>query len=218
MFTRKEFFSRNLRLVLLIAISSGFYTQAFAQIQLPNDQYYPEISIEKLMDLDKPFMTESTIFETPPSIAFLIPEDIRQSGYQPFPELLRMAPDVSVPEIDLDMWALINRASDSLYPETSDFQTLNVPWSLDTYMNILNISLEDDIERIQPAPDPEGILSIANILTGLLWKVDENMDISIVPENLLDTLSTESGDSFGNDNIPAAEPKRAILLKLALRF
>ena len=201
---------------MLIVISSNIYTQAFAQLQDSNQQHYSEISIEKLINLDpaKPFMTESTLFETPASFAFLIQEDIRESGYLSIPELLSMAPDVSVTEIDSDMWALINSASNSLYAETLGPRTLNVPLPPEAYMNIFEISLEDDIERIKAAPDPEGILSIANVLTGLLWQVNENMDISIVGENLLDTLNPE----FGNDNIPAAEPKHAIFVKVAWRF
>lgn len=218
MFTRYESLSRKLRLVLFIVISSGIYTQAFAQPQYPIDQYYPEISIDKLIDLEKPFMTESILFETPASIAFLIPEDSRDSVYQPISELLSMAPDINVPVIDLDKWALIDDDSNSLYSETIGFKTLNVSLLAEAYVNIVDTSLQDDIERIQAAPNPEGILSIASVLKGLLWKVDENMDISLVPENLLDTLSAESGDGFSVDSIPATEPKRAILLKLAWRF
>jgi hypothetical protein len=218
MFTRYESLSRKLRLVLFIVISSGIYTQAFAQPRHSNDQYYPEISIDKLIDLEKPFMTESILFKTPASIAFLIPEDSRDSVYQPISELLSMAPDINVPVIDLDKWALVNDSSDSLYAETFDFQTLNVSLLAEAYVNIVDTSLQDDIERIQAAPNPEGILSITSVLTGLLWQVDKNMDISLVQEILLDTLSTNSGDSFSVDNNPATEPKQAILLKLAWRF
>lgn len=218
MFTGHEILSRNLRLAVLIVISFNIYTQAFAQPQYSNEQYYPEIFTDKLINPDKPFMTESTLFETPASLAVLIPEDIRQSGYQPIPELLSMAPDVNAPEIDLDKWTLVDDSSDSLYSETFDFQTLTIPLPAEAYMNIFNTSPKDDIERIQAAPNPEGILSIASVLTGLLWQVDENMNISLVPENLLDTLSTQSGDGFSVDNNPATEPKRAILLKLAWRF
>jgi iron complex outermembrane receptor protein len=220
MFARYEILSRKLWFVVLIVISSNIYTQAFAQLQDSNDQYYSEMSIEKLINLDpaKPFMMESSLFETPASFAFLIPEDIRESGYLSIPELLRMAPDVNVPEFDLNEWALIYGASNSLYAEILGLQTLDVPLSPEAYMNIFDISLEDDIEQIQAAPDPEGILSIANVLKGLLWQVDENMDISIVPENLVDTLSTEFSDGFCNENIPATEPKHAIFVKLAWRF
>ena len=218
MFTGHEILSRNLRLAVLIVISFNIHTQAFAQQQYSKDQYYPEISTDNLINLDKPFMTESALFETPASIAVLIPEDIWQSGYQPISELLSVVFDVNVPEIDLNKWALINEVPKNLYAETFDFQTLPVPLPPEAYLNIVDTSLRDDIERIQAAPNPEGILSIANVLTGLLWQVDKNMDVSIVQEILVDTLSTNSGDGFSIDSIPATEPKQAILLKLAWRF
>jgi hypothetical protein len=215
-FPRKEILSRMLRFVVLIVISSNIYTQAFAQPQDSNKQHYSEISVEKLINLSpaKASLKESTLFETSTLITLLIQEDIRESGYRPVPELLRMAPDINVAEIDSDKWVLINGCSNSLYVETLSRRTAYVPLSSDAYMNIFDISLEDDIEQIEAIPGHEGMLSIANVLTGLLWQVNENMDISIVGQNLLDT----PGPEFGNDNIPATEPKRAIFVKLTWQF
>ncbi len=215
MFTRKEILLRKLRFVVLIVISSNIYTQAVAEQQDSNKEDYPEMSIEKLINLNpaKVSWKESTLFETSDSITLLIQEDIRESGYQSIPELLRMAPDVNVARIDLNEWALINGASNSLYAETLSRRTLYFPLSLDAYMNVPDVTLEN-IEQIEAIRDPEETLSIANVLTGLLWQVNENMDISIVGQDLLDRLRPE----FGNDNATATEPKRAIFVKLTWRF
>ncbi len=80
-------------------------------------------------------------------------------------------------------------------------------------MNALDLML-DDIHQIDAVQKPEETLWIANVVGGLLWQVNKNMDISIVGQDLLDGLRPE----FGNDNITATEPKRAIFVKLTCRF
>ena len=80
-------------------------------------------------------------------------------------------------------------------------------------MNVLDVTLED-IEQIEAVRGPEETLWIANNVTGLLWQVNKNIDISIVGQNLLDRVRLE----FGNDNVTATEPKHTIFLKLTWRF
>jgi len=101
----------------------------------------------------------------------------------------------------------------SLYAETLGERTVYVPLSSDAYMNVLDVTLQD-IEQIEAVQGPEETLWIANNVTGLLWQVNKNIDISIVGQNLLDRVRLE----FGNDNVTAAEPKHAIFLKLTWRF
>jgi hypothetical protein len=101
----------------------------------------------------------------------------------------------------------------SLYAETLGERTVYVPFSSDAYMNVLDVTLED-IEQIEAIRSPEETLWIANDVTGLLWQVNKNIDISIVGQNLLDSVRPESG----NDNVMATEPKHAIFVKLTWRF
>jgi hypothetical protein len=101
----------------------------------------------------------------------------------------------------------------SLYAETLGERTVYVPFSSDAYMNVLDVTLED-IEQIEAIRSPEETLWIANDVTGLLWQVNKNIDISIVGQNLLDRVRPE----FGNDNVTATEPKSAIFVKLTWRF
>jgi len=68
--------------------------------------------------------------------------------------------------------------------------------------------------QIEAIRGPEETLWIANFITGLLWQVNKNIDISIVGQNLLDRLRPE----FGNDNVMITEPKHAIFVKLTWRF
>jgi len=101
----------------------------------------------------------------------------------------------------------------SLYAETLGERTVYVPLSSDAYMNVLDVTLED-IEQIEAIRSPEETLLIANDVTGLLWQVNKKIDISIVGQNLLDSVRPE----FGNDNVAAIEPKHAIFIKLNWRF
>jgi len=101
----------------------------------------------------------------------------------------------------------------SLYAETLGERTVYVPFSSDAYMNVLDVTLED-IEQIEAIRSPEETLWIANDVTGLLWQVSKNIDISIVGQNLLESVRPE----FGNDNVTDTEPKHAIFIKLNWRF
>jgi len=80
-------------------------------------------------------------------------------------------------------------------------------------MNVLDVTLED-IEQIETIRGLEETLWIAHDVTGLLWQVNKNIDISIVGQYLLDRVRSE----FGNDNVTAIEPKHAIFVKLTWRF
>ena len=101
----------------------------------------------------------------------------------------------------------------SLYAETLGERTVYVPFYSDDYMNVMDVTLED-IEQIEAIRSPEETLGIANDVTGLLWQVNKNIDISIVGQNLLERIRPE----FGNDNVMATEPIHAIFVKLTWRF
>ncbi|UCE38822.1 MAG: hypothetical protein JSW00_06245 [Thermoplasmata archaeon] len=101
----------------------------------------------------------------------------------------------------------------SLYAGTLGERTFYVPLSSDAYMNALDVTFED-IEKIEAIRGPEETLWIANNVTGLLWQVNKNIDISIVGQNLLDRIRPE----LGNDNVTATEPIHAIFVKLTWRF
>jgi len=215
MFTRKEILLRKLRFVVLIVISSCIYTQAFAEQQDSNKEYYSEMSIEKLINLDsaKVSWKEYTLFETSASITVLIQEDIRESRHQSIPEFLQMVPEVNVAKIDSNKLAIKTGSFNSLYAEKLGERAVYVTLSSDAYMNVFDVTLED-IEQIEAIRGPEETLWIANFITGLLWQVNKNIDISIVGQNLLDRLRPE----FGNDNVMITEPKHAIFVKLTWRF
>lgn len=215
MFTKKEILLRKLRFVLLMVILSSIYTQAVAEQQDSKKESYPVISIEKLVNFNpaKFSWKESILFETSESIAVLIQEDIRDSGYQPIPELLQTAPEVNIVKTDSNNPAIITGGFDSLYAETLSGRTAYISLSPDAYMNLPNVT-PDDIYQIDAVQDPEETLWIANVVGGLLWQVNKNMDISIVGQNLIDGVRPE----FGNDNATATEPKHAIFVKLTWRF
>jgi hypothetical protein len=215
MFTRKEILLPKLRFVVLMVILSSIYTQAVAEQQDSKKEDYPVISIEKLINLNPAKFTwkESILFETSESITVLIQEDIRETGYQSIPELLQTAPEVNIVKTESNNPAIITGGFNSPYAETLAGGTAYIPFSSDAHMNALDLML-DDIHQIDAMQKPEETLWIANVVGGLLWQVNKNMDISIVGQDLLDGLRPE----FGNDNITATEPKRAIFVKLTWRF
>ncbi len=215
MFAKKEILLRKLRFVVFMVILSNIYTQAVAEQQDSKKEDYSVISIEKLINLNpaKFSWKESIFFETSDSITVLIQEDIRESGYQSIPELLQTAPEVNIVKTDSNKLAIITGGFNSLYAETLSGRTAYIPLSSDAYMNVPDLML-DDIHPIDAMQDPEETQWIANVVGGLLWQVNKNMDISIVGQNLLDGVRPE----FGNDNVTATEPKRAIFVKLTWRF
>ncbi len=161
--------------------------QVFAEQQGANEpEDFFDMSIEELMNVEVTTVSkkEGTLFKTPASITVLTSEDIRRSGHQSIPEVLRMVPGVHVAKIDENKWAITARGFNRLYAGKLlvliDGRTVYTPLYSGVYWDVQDLMLED-VERIEVVKGPGGTLWGANAVNGV---------INIITKKAKDTQGT----------------------------
>jgi len=173
-FAKKEILIRKLRLVMITMILLSICMQAFAQEQAPNNEEdLFEMSLEDLMDVEVTTVSrkEDTLFRTPAAVTVLTSEDIRRSGHQSIPEVLRMVPGVHVAKIDSNKWAISARGFNSIWAEKLlvliDGRTVYTPLYSGVYWDVQDLMLED-VERIEVVKGSGGTLWGSNAVNGVV--------------------------------------------------
>ena len=114
---------------------------------------------------------EQKVSETPAAVFVISQEDIRRSGANSIPEVLRMAPGVHVARIDANKWAITMRGFNNRYANKLlvliDGRTVYTPLFSGTYWDVQDTMLED-IERIEIIRGPGGALWGANAVNGII--------------------------------------------------
>jgi len=165
---------------LVLLILCGVCARAFAGHNDPNEEEdLFEMSLEELMEVKVTTVSkkEDTLFETPASITVISSEDIRRSGHQSIPEVLRMVPGIHVAKIDSNKWAITARGFNSLYAEKLlvmiDGRTVFTPLYSGVYWDVQDLMLED-VERIEVVRGPGGTLWGANAVNGIINIITKN--------------------------------------------
>jgi len=165
----------------------GLCTQAFAASPEPNEPAdLFDMSIEELMEVEVTTVSkkEDTLFRSPAAITVLTSEDIRRSGHQSIPEVLRMVPGVHVAKIDSNKWAITARGFNSMYAGKLlvliDGRLVYTPLYSGVYWDVQDLMLED-VERIEVVKGPGGTLWGANAVNGV---------INIITKKAKDTQGT----------------------------
>lgn len=174
MFAKKGILIRKFRLAVIIMILLSVCMQTFAEQYDPNkEEDLFGMSIEELMNVEVTTVSkkEDTLFKTPVTITVLTSEDIRRSGHQSIPEVLRMVPGIHVAKIDSNKWAITARGFNSLYAEKLlvliDGRTVYTPLYSGVYWDVQDLMLED-VERIEVIKGPGGILWGSNAVNGII--------------------------------------------------
>ena len=114
---------------------------------------------------------EQKVSETASAVYIITQEDIRRSGANCIPELLRMAPGVNVARIDANKWAISMRGFNNRYANQLlvliDGRSVYTPLFAGTYWDVQDTLLED-IERIEVIRGPGGALWGANAVNGII--------------------------------------------------
>jgi iron complex outermembrane receptor protein len=124
-------------------------------------------------------------------------EDIRRSGLDSIPELLRMVPGVTVAQIDANTWAITARGFNEVLPDKLlvliDGRTVYDPLSSGVYWDVQDTVL-DDIERIEVIRGPGATLWGANAVNGV---------VNIITKKAADTqgglVTAEGGSDIGGN-------------------
>jgi len=154
-----------------------------------------DMSMEELMDVEVTLASKKPekMSETPAAIYVITAEDIRRSGHQSIPELLRMVPGIQVAKIDSNKWAITARGFNSLYANKLlvliDGRTVYTPLYSGVYWDVQDVLLED-VERIEVIRGPGGTLWGANVVNGI---------INIITKNAKDTQGTLVTGGIGTE-------------------
>ncbi|MBF8275601.1 MAG: fepA [Candidatus Brocadiaceae bacterium] len=94
---------------------------------------------------------EQKVSETASAVYIITQEDIRRSGANCIPELLRMAPGVNVARIDANKWAISMRGFNNRYANQLliliDGRSVYTPLFAGTYWDVQDTLLEDCVLR-----------------------------------------------------------------------
>lgn len=166
--------------ILITMVLLSVCAQAFAKNADANDSdEFFDMSLEELMNIEVTTVSkkEDTLFRSPAAITVLTSEDIRRSGHQSIPEVLRMVPGIHVAKIDSNKWAITSRGFNSMYADKLlvliDGRTVYTPLYSGVYWDVQDLMLED-VDRIEVIKGPGGTLWGANAVNGIINIITKN--------------------------------------------
>lgn len=132
-----------------------------------------ELSLEALMDIRVTSVSKrpQKLSESAAAIFVLTQEDIRRSGMNSIPELLRMVPGLDVAQVDGNVWAISSRGFNNRYTNKLlvliDGRSVYTTTSAGVNWDVQNLVLED-VERIEVIRGSGGTLWGANAVNGVI--------------------------------------------------
>jgi len=160
-------------LCLLLLLIHCFPDAGFAAQNTPLKQDISDTSLEELMStkISTVARKPQTLSDTPAAVFVISQEDIRRSSANSIPELLRMAPGLSVARIDANKWSVTSRGYSGRFADDLlvmvDGRTVYSPLFAGTFWETLDLPLED-IERIEVIRGPSGTIWGANAANGAI--------------------------------------------------
>ncbi len=154
------------------ALSCIALAAAVAPAQKP-DPNLTNASLEELMNMEVTSVSkrEERLFKTPAAIYVITNEDIRRSGANTIPDLLRMAPGVNVERLDGSKWAVSARGFNGQFANKLlvliDGRSVYSPETSGVYWEVQDILLEE-VERIEIIRGPGAALWGANSVNGVI--------------------------------------------------
>jgi iron complex outermembrane recepter protein len=158
----------------LLCLSAGVANAQEADV----DVY--ELTIEQLLNTEVTSVSRrsESLSEAAAAIDLITSEDIRRSGAQTLPEVLRLARNLEVAQIDAQRYAITARGFNSY--ETSnkllvliDGRSVYTPLYSGVFWDQQHVVL-DDIDRIEVVSGPGGTLWGANAVNGVINIITKN--------------------------------------------
>lgn len=131
------------------------------------------LSLEDLMEVEVTSVSrkKQKLADSAAAVYVITQEDIRRSGHQSIPEILRMAPGIQVAQIDSSKWAISSRGLNGRFANKllvlMDGRTIYSPLYSGVYWDVQDMVLED-IERIEVIRGPGATLWGANAVNGVI--------------------------------------------------
>jgi iron complex outermembrane receptor protein len=192
--------------VIALLLDPG--TQTFGQA--PEDS--STLSLERLTTIDVSSVArrDQQLYKTPSAVFVVTQSDIRRSGADNIPELLRIVPGVQVAQIEGSKWAVSVRGFNGEYANKMlvmiDGRSIyNMVWS-DTYWDMYEISI-DDIERIEVIRGPGATMWGANAVNGVINIITKKAKKTIGTRVLISEGQMDRGVSirYGAENAGAMQ-------------
>ncbi|HKX33467.1 MAG TPA: TonB-dependent receptor [Blastocatellia bacterium] len=130
-------------------------------------------SLEELMNIEVTSVSkkEEKLFRTAAAIYVITQEEIRRSGLTSLPELIRLAPGMSVGRIDGTKWAISARGFNGRFANKLlvliDGRSVYSPETAGVYWEAHHLPVEE-IERIEVIRGPGGTLWGTNAVNGII--------------------------------------------------
>lgn len=131
------------------------------------------LSLEQLMDVKITSVAKKSqrVSQSAAAVHVITSEDIRRSGANSIPELLRTVPGLHVAKIDSSKWAISARGFNGLFSNKLlvliDGRSVYTPMFSGVFWDVQDTFL-DDIERIEVIRGPGGSLWGANAVNGVI--------------------------------------------------
>ena len=183
--------------VLLAALS----VSTNAQVPRNSTRDLTQASLEDLLDIQVTSVSkkEQKLSHAGAAIFVITQEDIRRSGATNLPEVLRLAPGVSVARINSSTWAISIRGFSNLYGNkvlvVIDGRSVYTPAFSGVYWDQQDLPLED-IERIEIIRGPGGTVWGANAVNGVINIITKSAQATTGGLVTLGTGSENVGDGL----------------------
>src|SRR3979490_113990 len=157
----------------LLGAVGGGRAIAGAQVDLPSAGDLKRLSIEDLMNLDVTSFAKEPqrLLQAAAAIQVITADDIRPSGATSIPEVLRMADNLQVAQINAHDWAISARGFNANLANKLlvlvDGRAVYTPLYGGVLWNVQDYLLPD-IERIEVISGPGGTLWGANAVNGVI--------------------------------------------------
>jgi len=168
-FVPKTVMDRCCELAAIVFLSFAFSSQAIAQTKVD----LTDASLESLLNLEVTSASrkEQKISETTSAVYVITQEDIARSGFTSVPEVLRLAPGLSVARISGNTWAITARGFTDRFSNKLlvmiDGRPVYSPVFSGVYWDIQDLPLED-VERIEVIRGPGATMWGANAVNGVI--------------------------------------------------
>lgn len=139
------------------------------------------LSLEELMEIEviSPTKTPVRLGEATSAVQVVRNEDIRRSGYQTLPEVLRLAPNLQVAQVNASQWAISARGFNNVLANKLlvliDGRSVYTPFYAGVFWDVQQVVLED-VERIEVTSGPGGTLWGANAINGIINVISKDAE------------------------------------------
>ena len=166
----------------LILLACVLYTNlAYSQVSdtLFSAVALKKLSLEELMNIEVTSVTKrpEKLFEVASAIQVITQEDIHNAGYNTLAEVLRLAGNLQVAQVNSSQWAISARGFNNVLANKLlvllDGRIVYTPLYAGVFWDVQNVLLED-VDRIEVISGPGGTLWGGNAVNGVINIITKN--------------------------------------------